>query len=68
MKDISEHRRRMAWTAGKKAALSGKPRDTNNRTRGTIYFDDWADGWDEGERERKGIRNIRLISAPPRPR
>lgn len=49
---MSEHRRRLAFKAGKKAALNGKPETENNRQRGTIFFDDWYDGWAEGERER----------------
>lgn len=48
-----EHRRRLAYTAGRKAALAEKSRDKNNRQRGTIFYDDWADGWDEGHHERK---------------
>ncbi len=49
----SDYRRQQAFAAGKKAALAGKPDTANNRQRGTIYFDDWADGWGEGERGRK---------------
>ena len=46
-----EYRRNLAFKAGRKAALAGKARDTNNRQPGTIFHDDWADGFDEGERE-----------------
>jgi hypothetical protein len=42
---MSEYRRRLAYEAGKKAALSGKPESANNRQPGTIFFDDWCDGW-----------------------
>jgi hypothetical protein len=42
---MSDYRRRLAYQAGRKAALSGKPETANNREWGTIYFDDWADGW-----------------------
>ena len=48
---MSNYRRRRAWEAGKKAALAGKPKTANNRERGTIFYDDWCDGWNEGERE-----------------
>jgi len=51
MADISEYRRTLAWKAGHKAALDGKPRDKNNHQRGTIYFDDWMDGHDAGADE-----------------
>lgn len=46
---MSDYRRQQAWTAGKKAALAGKPRSSCNRQRGTIFFDDWMDGFGEGE-------------------
>lgn len=47
---MSEYRRQQAWTAGKKAALAGKSRETCKRVRGTIFFDDWHDGYNSGER------------------
>lgn len=48
--DISDYRRELAFKAGKKAGQSGKPETANKRQRGTIYFDDWWDGWNEGQR------------------
>ena len=45
---VSDYRRNQAWKAGNKAAKAGKPRSTNNRQRGTIYYDDWCDGYEEG--------------------
>jgi hypothetical protein len=45
---MSDYRREQAWQAGKKAALAGEAETANNRERGTIFFDDWADGWNEG--------------------
>lgn len=47
---MSDYRRALAFKAGKKAALAGKSRETCNRQRGTIFFDDWQDGYNEGER------------------
>jgi hypothetical protein len=48
---VSNYRREQAWQAGKKAAHAGKPETANNREWGTIYFDDWADGWATGKRD-----------------
>lgn len=45
MGDVSEYRRRQAWFAGRKAAEANKPKTACNRQRGTIYYDDWMDGW-----------------------
>jgi hypothetical protein len=47
---MSEYRRHLAFKAGRKAALEGKPATANNREWGTIFFDDWDDGWNEGGR------------------
>jgi hypothetical protein len=44
---MSEYRRMQAYKAGKKAHADGKPHTANNRERGTIFYDDWADGWIE---------------------
>lgn len=44
---VSEYRRHLAWTAGKMAAKAGKSRATCNRENGTIYFDDWHDGYND---------------------
>ena len=49
---MSDYRRQQAWTAGNKAGKAGKPRESNNRQRGTIFYDDWADGWEEADNER----------------
>lgn len=43
--EISEYRRGLAWKAGQKARSADKGRETCNRERGTIYYDDWQDGW-----------------------
>jgi hypothetical protein len=51
MSTVNEYRRAKAWMAGKEAALEGASRTSCNREAGTIYFDDWHDGFDEGERE-----------------
>lgn len=40
-----EHRCRLAWRAGIKAAEAGKHFRTNNRPRGTVFYDDWCDGY-----------------------
>jgi len=45
MADVSEYRRDLAWKSGQKARLAGKGREVCKRERGTIYFDDWQDGW-----------------------
>lgn len=47
---MSDHRREKAWQAGKKAGMAGKPATANNRQQGTIFYDDWHDGWLEGRR------------------
>ena len=44
---MSEYRRRQAYQAGRKAAEQGKPRSACNRERGTIFFDDWQDGYED---------------------
>jgi hypothetical protein len=44
---MSEYRRLLAYRAGRKAALNRRDRSTCKRTPGTIYFDDWHDGFDE---------------------
>jgi hypothetical protein len=45
---MSDYRRNLAWKAGNKAALAGKGRHTCKRQPGTIFFDDWHDGFDAG--------------------
>lgn len=42
---MNDYRRGQAYLSGTKAARRGKPETANNRERGTIYFDDWWDGW-----------------------
>lgn len=54
MEDISEHRRNLAWLAGDRAARNGKSEDACDRQPGTIYFDDWHDGYEAGLRTLKG--------------
>lgn len=54
---MSEYRRMLACIAGEKAARAGKPRPSCNRERGTIFYDDWMDGYDHGERAREREEN-----------
>ncbi len=49
MDDVSDYRRRLAFLAGMKACRNGKARSKCNRSEGTIYFDDWHDGYSEEE-------------------
>lgn len=46
MSGVSEYRRNQAWNAGAKARREGKPEAANNRQPGTIYYDDWHDGYE----------------------
>jgi len=48
--EVSDYRRAQAWKAGSKAANEGRGREANNRQHGTIYYDDWCDGFNEAER------------------
>lgn len=50
---MSDFKRGQAWAAGYNAALAGKPQEHNNRHPGTVYFDDWLDGWMDGDRRRE---------------
>ena len=50
---MSDYRRHLAWNAGYKAGQAGKPREKNNRQPGTIFYDDWADGWEDGDHDRR---------------
>jgi ribosome modulation factor len=43
---MSDHRRRKAYVAGEQAARDGKGREACTRQRGTIFYDDWMDGWE----------------------
>lgn len=47
MQVISNYRSRLAFKAGRKARQLGKPSTANNREPGTVYYDDWWDGWNE---------------------
>ena len=47
MNDVSDYRRNLAYNAGKKARQQNKPTSANNRQEGTIYADDWWDGWND---------------------
>jgi hypothetical protein len=51
--NISTTRRQQAWKAGQKARADGKPEDANNRLFGTIYYDDWSDGWGYEDRQQR---------------
>lgn len=55
MSGVSEHRRHLAWNAGQKAFEAGKPKTANNRQRGTIYYDDWSDGWNDARNKAEGL-------------
>jgi len=46
MTDPSNTLRKRAWEAGRDAATAGKAETANRRQRGTIYFDDWFDGFE----------------------
>jgi hypothetical protein len=52
MSEVSEYRRGQAFAAGRKAATEGKPRTACNRQCGTIYYDDWMDGYEEAARQK----------------
>lgn len=52
---MSEYRRRQASLAGAKAFRDGKSRETCNRPNGTVFFDDWHDGYNAAEREAERI-------------
>lgn len=47
----SEYERRIiAYKGGVEAQKSGKRREDNDEPRGTIFHDDWNDGYEEAER------------------
>lgn len=48
---MSQYRRKQAWEAGVKAAREGKPATACNRQRGTIFYDDWHDAYEQTKRE-----------------
>lgn len=54
---VSDYRRNLAWKAGEKARLAGKPRTACDRQPCKIYADDWHDGWghaDDAEWRKSG--------------
>jgi hypothetical protein len=53
---VSDYRRNLAWVAGKKAAMSSKPKTVCNRERGTIYYDDWMDGYNSVPRPNVSVK------------
>ena len=53
MNNVSDYRRGQAWTAGAKAQRNGKTKDACNREKGTIYFDDWHDGFEYAKNEKQ---------------
>lgn len=55
---VSEYRRSLAFKAGAKAAREMKPKGVCNREQGTIYYDDWHDGYNE-------VENARIFGAKP---
>jgi len=61
---VSEYRRGQAWRAGKKAFESGKPKSANNRERGTIYYDDWWDGWNHAYNVSEGSTGYVVLEEP----
>lgn len=42
---MSDYHSHKAWLAGRDAALAQRPKSSCRRTRGTIYYDDWHDGY-----------------------
>jgi len=48
---MTEYRREQAWQAGHKARLANKPQTACNRQHGTIFYDDWHDGWMHADNE-----------------
>lgn len=47
---MSDYRRQQAYEAGQNAGQKGLSEAACTRQRGTIYFDDWHDGYQEGQR------------------
>jgi len=64
MPNISEYRCEQAWNAGVKAALAEKKRSSNNRQPGTVYYDDWADGYDSVANDWSDEKHSRLCAVP----
>jgi hypothetical protein len=46
-------KRQAAWNTGYTAAMHGSPPAACREQPGTIFFDDWNDGHDEGTRDRE---------------
>lgn len=57
-----DHRCRLAWRAGVKAAEAGKPMSSNNRPIGTVFYDDWCDGYFSIANDWPGDKFERLTS------
>lgn len=56
---MADNRRAIAWAAGQKAALDGKPASVCRRRPGTIFYDDWHDGHEDGLRARAEMETQR---------
>lgn len=54
---MSNYRRRKAWEAGVKAFREGKGEHTNNRQPGTIFSDDWHDGWNDEQNKQPSYKD-----------
>ena len=48
-RSMSDFRREQAWRAGAKASSEGKPETANSRQKGTVFYDDWWDGWNANQ-------------------
>lgn len=48
---VNNQRREKAFQAGRKAALASLTEEECKEPCGTIYYDDWFDGYEEGKRE-----------------
>lgn len=46
-------KRQDAWDAGYTAAVHGKTRAACREEAGTVFYDDWCDGYEEGTRHRE---------------
>ena len=48
---MSGRRREQAWQAGHNARLKCKPRTSCDRRLGTIFYDDWQDGYNDADNQ-----------------
>lgn len=48
---MSEHKRAKAFHQGAETYRAGQPRESCSLPRGTIYFDDWNDGFEEASQK-----------------